>query len=82
MKMPNRDLLVLVKDNHLSEKAMETELEQLNQLLLHFETFENFCTAHEVFDMNKFKRVRDAKLMRKLVNQKELEPFVFICNMN
>lgn len=82
MKMPNRDLLVLVKDNHLSEKAMENELEQLNQLLLHFETFENFCIAHEVFDMNKFKRLRDAKLMRKLVNQKEIEPFVFICNMN
>lgn len=82
MKTPNRDLLVLVKDDHLNGKAMENELEQLNQLLFHFETIDNFCAAHEVFDMNKYKILHESKLIRKLVNQEELAPFVFICNKN
>ncbi|QEC41600.1 MULTISPECIES: hypothetical protein [Chitinophagaceae] len=82
MKTPNRDLLVLVKDDHLSEAAMENELEQLNQLLFHFETIDNFCVAHEVFDMNRYKVIHTARHIRKLVHQKELEPFVFICNKN
>ena len=56
MKACNRDLLVLVKDEHMNEKSMERELEQLNDLLFHFETIETFCTAHEVFDINKHKR--------------------------
>ena len=82
MKTPNRDLLVLVKDDHLNGKSMENELEQLNQLLFHFETIDNFCTAHEVFDLNRYKILHEARLIRKLVNEKELAPFVFICNMN
>ena len=42
MKTCNRDLLVLVKDEHMNEKSMERELEQLNDLLFHFETIETF----------------------------------------
>ncbi|WEK37092.1 MAG: hypothetical protein P0Y53_06225 [Candidatus Pseudobacter hemicellulosilyticus] len=82
MKTPNRDLLVLVKDDHLTEKAMENELEQLNQLLFEFETVDNFCVAHEVFDLNKYRILHDAKLIRKLIGEPELTPFVFICNKN
>ncbi len=82
MKTPNRDLLVLVKDDHLNGKAMENELEQLNQLLYRFETIDNFCVAHEVFDMNKYKVLHEPRMISKLANQKELTPFVFICNKN
>ena len=49
MKMPNRDLLVLVKDEFRNQESMEVEVEQLNRLLMGFETIENFCTAHEPF---------------------------------
>lgn len=82
MKRPNRDLLVLVKDDHLTEKAMENELEQLNQLLMFFETMDNICMAHEVFDMNQYKIIRNPKLIRKVVSQEEIKPFVFLCNKN
>lgn len=82
MKPSNRDLLVLVKDEHLNEKAIENELEQLNQLLFHVETIDNFCSAHEVLDMNRYRILQEARQIRKLANQKELAPFVFIFNKN
>ena len=82
MKTPNRDLLVLMKDEGLDKDAMENELEQLNQLLLYFETMDNFCLAHEVFDLNKYKIIRQPATIQKLINQPELKSFVFICNKN
>jgi len=82
MKTPNRDLLVLMKDEGLDKDAMENELEQLNQLLLYFETMDNFCLAHEVFDLNRYKIIRQSATIQKLINQPELKSFVFICNKN
>jgi len=82
MKTCNRDLLVLVKDENINEQLMEQELEQLNNLLFRFETIESFCMAHEVFDINKHKTLYKKDSLQKLVRQKELKPFVFICNKN
>jgi hypothetical protein len=82
MKTCNRDLLVLVKDEHMNEQLMEQELEQLNDLLFHFETIESFCIAHEIFDVNKHKTLCKKDSMQKIVRQKELRPFIFICNKN
>ena len=82
MKTPNRDLLVLVKDDRLDKEAIEFELEQLNQLLFVFETVDNFCVAHEVFDLNKYRIIHNAKKIRQVMNQKDLKPFVFIFNKN
>ena len=82
MKTCNRDLLVLVKDEQMSEKSMEHELEQLNDLLFHFETIESFCTAHEVFDINRHKILYKRNNMQRIIREKELKPFVFICNKN
>lgn len=82
MKMPNRDLLVLMKDEGLDKEAMEHELAQLNQLLVYFETMDNFCTAHEVFDLNRYKIIRQADRIQKIINEPELRSFVFICNKN
>jgi len=82
MKTPNRDLLVLVKDECSDKKEIENELEQLNQLLFHCETLENFCLAHEVFDMNRYKILHQPAVIQKLINQKEVKPFVFISNKN
>jgi hypothetical protein len=75
-------LLVLVKDEHMNEQLMEQELEQLNDLLFHFETIESFCIAHEIFDVNKHKTLCKKDSMQKIVRQKELRPFIFICNKN
>ena len=82
MKTSNRDLLVLVKDEEMNEQSMEFELEQLNNLLFHFETIESFCVAHEVFDINKHKTLYRKETMQKIIREKELKPFIFICNKN
>jgi len=82
MKLSNRDLLVLVKDEYYTREAMEIELQQLNRLLFDFETLENFCTAHEVFDMNRYRIISAPRKLVKIISRKEIKPFVFISNKN
>lgn len=82
MKTPNRDLLVLVKDEFESEHSMELELEKLNRLLFQFETLDTISVAHEIFDLNSGKILEQPKLVRSVLNQKKLKPFQFACNKN
>ena len=82
MKTPNRDLLVLVKDDHMNEKAIEIELEKLNQLLFNYETIHNLCIAHEIFDLNAYKIQNNLKLLKKVISKKHLKPFEFLFNKN
>ena len=82
MKTSDRDLLVLVKDEFVTEQFMEQELEQLNSLLFHFETMDKFCVSHEVFDMNKYKTIRKPVLIQRIARQQVLRPFQFLYNKN
>ena len=82
MKSPNRDLLVLLKNEFMSEQAIEEEVERLNALLFHVESVHTFCVAHEIIDLNKFKIYQDQKTVMHVIRQKETKPFQFISNMN
>ena len=82
MKTPNRDLLVLVKDDSYDKTSMENELEQLNRLLIHFETIDNICMAHEVFDMSRYRILYNPHQVEKHIQLKEIKPFIFICYKN
>ncbi|HEY8388976.1 MAG TPA: hypothetical protein VIK74_10255 [Parasegetibacter sp.] len=82
MKTPNRDLLVLVKDEYMNEQAIENEIEQLNELLYVVESIENFCLAHEILDLNRFKVYELPFKVREVIQQSELKPFQFIFNKN
>ena len=82
MKNSNRDLLVLVKDAYTNREAMQYELEQLNMLLVNFETLESFCMAHEVFDIQKFRVLTKKSQLQKIIEKETLKPFMFICNKN
>ena len=82
MKTPNRDLLVLVKDEYHSESMMQRELQKLNRLLYHFETLDTIALAHEVFDMNTGKVIDKASGVKKMLENKILKPFQFACNKN
>ena len=82
MKTPNRDLLVLVKDEYHNESMMQRELQKLNRLLYHFETLENIALAHEIFDMNKGKIIEQTLGVKKILGNKFLKPFQFACNKN
>ena len=82
MKTPNRDLLVLVKDEFDSELSMERELEKLNRLLFQFETLDTISVAHEIFDLNKGKVIEEITQVKAVLDQKKLKPFQFACNKN
>jgi hypothetical protein len=82
MKTPDRDLLVLMKDEFVTEQFMAYELEKLNDLLYRYETLENFCSAQEVFDINKYKILRGSRNIQRVARQQELKPFQFLCNKN
>lgn len=82
MKTPDRDLLVLMKDEFVTEQFMAYELEKLNDLLYRYETLENFCVAHEVFDLNNYKILRGSRYIQRIVRQQEMKPFQFLCNKN
>jgi hypothetical protein len=82
MKVPNRDLLVLVKDEYMNEQAIEQEVEKLNEILYNTESIENFCVAHEVVDMNRYKILVKNHQVRKVIQQRILKPFEFLFNKN
>jgi hypothetical protein len=82
MKTPNRDLLVLVKDEYHSESMMQRELQELNRLLYHFETLDTIAVAHEIFDMNRGKVIERIAGVKKILAHKILKPFQFACNKN
>ena len=82
MKASNRDLLVLVKNEYASDQFMEQEVEQLNDLLFHYETMTTFCQAHEVFDLNRYKIIHKQQVIHQVARQKELRPFQFLSNKN
>ena len=82
MKNSNRDLLVLVKDAYTNKEAMQYELQQLNMLLVNFETLESFCIAHEVFDIQKYRVLTKKSQLQKVIEKDTLKPFMFICNKN
>ena len=82
MKATNRDLLVLVKDESMNQYQIELELEKINSLLFQLETFDSFCTAHEVFDIKKHKIVDNRKKIMQVIHQPELKAFQFVCNKN
>ena len=82
MKTPNRDLLVLLKDEFRSDLSIEFELEQLNEILFNIETVENFCLASEVFDLNRYVIITSKNKLYKILSKNDLKPFQFIINKN
>jgi hypothetical protein len=82
MKSPNRDLLVLLKDDSMSEQAIEQEVERLNLLLFTVEKGDRNWSAYELIDLNRFRVMHDKKNLVSALRQKELKPFLFLNNMN
>ncbi|MDZ4796130.1 MAG: hypothetical protein SGI83_17760 [Bacteroidota bacterium] len=76
----NRNLLVLFNTGFLDEKAIEQEVESLNQILLNAVSTEQFCIAHELVDRNcitskKKKILKETRFFK-------LKPFRFLINKN
>jgi hypothetical protein len=82
MNRPNRDLLVLFKQELMSPQAMEHEVEMLHELLYTLERSEKVVAAHELIDLTKYKIVTKPHLIRIAFRQREDKPFVFLNNKN
>lgn len=80
MKMPNRDLLVLLKSEFMSQKAIEHEVECLNDMLRATECDDQFCKAHELVDRNRI--TCNPKRILKAIRYTELKQFRFLINKN
>ena len=76
----NRDIMVMLKYESMSDHAIQQEVEKLNQLFIQTEAPECFCTAHELVDRNRI--TSNKKKMLKEAQQYELRPFRFFINKN
>lgn len=82
MKLPNRDVLFLVKDERRDDDNIKRELEWIHHLLMSFETATNVCQVHEVHDLNRYKKVTKHAGVEKVLYSEKTIPFVFIFNKN
>jgi hypothetical protein len=82
MSRSNRDLLVLFKQELMTPKAIEHQVEWLHTFLYKIERLDNFVTAHELIDLNRYKLYRSDFEIKKWVRKKKEAPFVFLSNLN
>jgi hypothetical protein len=80
MKMPTRDLLVLLKNEFMSQRALDHEVECLNDILRTAESDQQFCIAHELVNRNRI-TAKPRKIL-KAIRYSELKAFRFLINKN
>ncbi len=82
MNKSNRDLLVLFKQELMTPQAIEHEIGWLHELLFNVERLDNFVSAHELIDLNKYKILNDSFEIKRIIRSKKEKPFVFLNNVN
>jgi hypothetical protein len=80
MKTPNRDLLVLLKNEFASQQAIEHEVECINHILIKAESLQQFCLAHELVE--RYRITSKPKRILRAIRFTELKPFRFLINKN
>jgi len=79
----SRDILVLFRQYQLSETEMKREVELLNQILFAAERTDNFVRAHELFDLNRYRIIRNSTEIKKFIRRKKTDAaFIFFSNKN
>jgi hypothetical protein len=79
---PNRDILVLFKQELMTPQAMEHQVTLLHDLLYNVERLDNLVTAHELLDLNKYKLISKPHLIKDYLRKGKEKPFVFLNNKN
>ena len=73
----------MFKQKAMSQQDIDRQVMQLNELLFTTERLDNFVRAHEILDLNKYKVIKNAVDIKKILRQKKLnKPFVFLNNKN
>lgn len=76
----SRDILVLLKNEMMTEQDMEQEVELLNEILKRVESAESFCIAHELVNRNRI--TSNPKKILKESRYFSMRPFRFLINKN
>lgn len=76
----NRDILVLLKNEFMSEQAIEQEVENLNAIFRMTESSKSFFLAHELVDRNNI--TSKERKISEAIRHQELKPFRFLINKN
>ena len=80
MKQMNREILVVVKYDFVSQAALEKEMEWLNEILITAETPQHFCITHELVNRNRI--TQNKRKILNAVKHSELKPFRFLIGKN
>jgi hypothetical protein len=80
MRTPNRDLLMLLKNEFASEHAIEHEVKRINHILVRAESAEQFCIAHELVTRRRITS-KPGRILQ-AIRFAELIPFNFLINKN
>ncbi len=82
MHNPNRDILVLFKQDLMTPQALEHEVSMLHEMLYHVERLENIIISHELLDLNKHKLLSLPMHLKSFFRRRKEVPFVFLNNKN
>jgi hypothetical protein len=80
MKTRDRDLLVLLKNEFMSQQAIEHEVECLNNILHRAEHPRELCKAHELVRRNRITQNNHKLLVA--FRRIQLKPFWFLISKN
>jgi hypothetical protein len=78
MKKTNRDLLVVFKQELMSESAIKEEMDSLGDLLSPIERVDSLAICHELIDLNTYKQYNNHLIVKTTIRQQTLKPFVFL----
>ena len=77
---PDRDLLVLFKNEFMSQQAIDHEVESLNKILRRTDMPHEFCKAHELVRRNRI--TQNSEKLLEAFRQPSLKPFWFLISKN
>lgn len=78
----NRDLLVIARQGHETDAAMQHEIEVLNGILPEVEMISNVATATEILDLHRYRKITATQKVADLLQKDKSKAFVFIFNKN
>ncbi len=78
----NRDLMVVLRENHTDAEWLNAETEWLNKMLNRVELTSNLARSCEVLNLSRFKIEKKYDRVLKALKEKSLKPFIFVFNKN
>ena len=81
-KTKGRDLLVISKQALADDKALQEEMDLLNEMLPAVEVLGKIASSSEILNLHRHRIISSPEKVAKLLLGNNLRSFVFICNRN